>query len=266
MKILPISFQEAKEKFSSFFIELYIIHLKTGDIRICNCDILINFEGYNYYPVPIERGSIKTSVDAKINNMDLKISDADNSKISALMQGFDFRGRIVEIWKIQYPDSLDNNDLKMPVFWGYIDAPAYNNGEFSCTLTASFPNSEVPNRTTQYFCNNQFADELCKMSKEKRTVTVNLSASTPNKIKINESIDEDFYKNGLITIGYETKLIKSNTSDGFIITQYPFLVDLQEQAVLERNCDKTPEMCRSYNNMQNYGGFLAIPKEFKVIT
>lgn len=266
MKILPISFNEAKEKYSSFFIELYTIHLKTGIIRICNCDIMIYFGGYNYYPVPIERGSIKTTVDAKVNNMDLKISDADNSKIAALMQGFDFRGRMVEIWRIQYPESLSDSSLTMPVFWGYLDAPSYSNGEFTCNLTASFPNSEVPNRVTQYFCNNQFGDELCKMDLATRTAEIDVSASTANKIKLKDTLEEDFYKNGLITIGYETKLIKSNTSDGYVTTQYPFLVDLTGTATLTRNCDKTPEMCRKYNNMKNYGGFLAIPKEFKVIT
>ena len=56
MKILPVSIELAKEQSSSFFIELYNIYLKTGIIRICNCDTVISFNGYNYYPVPIERG------------------------------------------------------------------------------------------------------------------------------------------------------------------------------------------------------------------
>ena len=34
MKILPISMAAAKEQSSSFFIELYVLHLKTGIIRI----------------------------------------------------------------------------------------------------------------------------------------------------------------------------------------------------------------------------------------
>lgn len=265
MKILPVSMELAKEQDSSFFIELYNIYLKTGTIRICNCDVIIHFGDYDYYPVPIERGNIKTSVDAKIDNVDLKISDADNSKIAALMQGFDFRGRNVEILRIQYPESIEDNSIVIPVFCGYLDAPSYSNGEFTCSVVSSFPKSKLPHRQTQYFCNNTFGDEICKMSKASKTVSVDIANSTPNMIIISSNLTEDYYKNGLITIGYETKMIKNNSSN-VIFVQYPFLSDLTKTAVITRNCDKTPEMCEKYGNRINYGGFLAIPKEFRVMT
>lgn len=268
MKILPVSMELAKEQDSSFFIELYNIYLKTGIIRICNCDTVINFNGLEYHPVPIERGNIKSSVDAKIDNVDLKISDADNSKIAALMQGFDFRGRNVEIFRIQYPESIEDNSIVMPVFFGYLDSPTYSNGEFTCSVISSFPKSKVPYRQTQYFCNNTFGDELCQMSKSEKHLKIIVASSTPTVLELQadqELLEPDYYKNGLVTMGYETKLIKSNT-DFTITVQYPFLSDLTEDIILTRNCDKTPEMCSKYGNRKNYGGFLAIPKEFRVQT
>lgn len=266
MRILPVSMELAKEQSDSFFIELYNIYLKTGIIRICNCDVVINFGGYDYHPVPIERGSIKSTVDAKIDNMDLKISDADNAKVSTLMQGFDFRGRNVEVLRIQYPESLEDNSIVLPVFFGYLDAPSYSNGEFTCSIINSFPKSNLPYRTTQYFCNNTFGDELCGMSKATKEVSIDIGNSNTNTIRITgATLTADYYKNGLITMGYETKLIKSNTSNE-ITVQYPFLADITDKAVLTRNCDKTPEMCAKFGNRKNYGGFLAIPKEFRVMT
>ena len=267
MRILPVNMEAAKESGNPFFIELYVIHLKTGDIRICNCDTVIHFAGYDYYPVPIERGSVKTSVDSKIDNMDLKISDADNSKVAALMEGFDFRGRTVELFRIQYPESLEDETLVLPVFIGYLDAPQYSNGEFTCSVICSFPKTKCPFRITQYFCNNTFGDDLCKMDKAVFTSTVDTNSSTPDNIKLMDVIGEaDKYKMGLITIGYETRMIKSNSVDGYVTTYYPFQGDLTGTVTLTRNCDKTPESCRRYNNLQNYGGFLAIPKEFRVNT
>lgn len=267
MKILPISMELAKEQGSSFFIELYNIYLKTGTIRICNCDVVIAFNGFDYYPVPIERGNIKNSVDAKIDNVDLKISDADNSKIAALMQGFDFRGRNVEIFRIQYPESLEDASIVLPIFYGYLDAPTYSNGEFTCSVVSSFPKSNLPYRQTQYFCNNTFGDELCKLDKVTKTLDIDVANSTPNVIKITgTTLQADFYKNGLITIGYETKLIKSNTGTEVTVV-YPFQADeLANKATISRNCDKTPETCSKYGNRKNYGGFLAIPKEFRIST
>lgn len=266
MKILPVSMQLAKEQSSSFFIELYNIHLKTGTIRICNCDEVITFAGYEFYPVPVERGNIKTSVDSKIDNVDLKIADADNSKVAVLMQGFDFRGREVEIYRIQYPESIEDESIVMPVFFGKLDTPSYSNGEFTCTVTSSFPKAKVPNRQTQYFCNNTFGDELCGMSLGEQTVTINVANSTASTIVLSGiTLADDEYASGLITMGYETKLIKSNTADTLTLA-YPLLSDLSETATITLNCNKTPEMCDKYNNRRNYGGFLAIPKEFRVLT
>lgn len=257
---------QAKEQNSSFFIELYNIHLKTGIIRICNCDEVIVFAGLSYQPVPIERGTIKSTVDAKIDNMDLKIADADNSKVAALMEGFDFRGRKVEIFRIQYPESLEDSSIAVPVFYGTLDTPSYSNGEFSCTIRAMFPKSKVPFRTTQYFCNNTFGDEFCKMDKAIITGTIQESASLPYEIKTDIITEKDKYKNGLCTLGYETRMIKSNTEDGYFILYYPFLGDLKGTVTVSRNCDKTPEMCKSFDNRKNYGGFIAIPKEFRLGT
>lgn len=266
MKILPVSIKQAKDSDSSFFIELYNIYLKTGTVRICNCDAVITFNDLQYYPVPIQRGNIKSTVDSKIDNMDLKIADADNEKIAALMEGFDFRGKKVEILRIQYPESLEDNSIVMPVFCGYLDAPSYSNGEFTCSIKANFPNNNTPTRVTQYICNNTFGDENCKLSKDTRTVNVDIPMSNPTTIVTDFVNNSDYYKNGLITIGYETKMIKSNDEFGYVYTYYPFQGELQGTATLRRNCDKTPEMCAKYGNRKNYGGFLSIPKEFRVGT
>ena len=270
MKILPVSLEKAKESNNPFFIELYRIYLKTGTIRICNCDVVITFAGETYQPVPIERGSIKSSVDAKIDNMDLKIADADNEKISALMEGFDFRGRKVEIVRIQYPESLEDESLVLPIFWGYLDAPSYTNGEFNVTVKASFPKGNVPFRTTQYICCNTFGDINCRMDKARRECEIETESSTALKIKLKGKCTDGYYKNGLITIGYETKMIKNCYAEGdnyfYIEPYYPFYVSLTGNAVLTRNCDKTPEMCARYNNRMHYGGFIAIPKEFRLGT
>lgn len=266
MKILPVSMEKAKEENGSFFIELYNIYLKTGIIRICNCDVVLPFMGYNYYPVPIERGNIKSSVDDKIDNVDLKVSDVDNSKIAALMEGFDFRGRTIEIIRIQYPDSIEDNSIALPIFKGILDSPSYANGEFTCSVKNSFPENKVPFRTTQYFCNNTFGDTMCKMDKKTRVLGVSIANSTPSEIVVTgTTLTADEYAEGLLTIGYETKQIKSNTQNK-IVLYYPIMGDMKDSCTISRNCNKTPEMCDKYNNRKNYGGFIAIPKEFRITT
>lgn len=268
MKILPVKLAEAKERANSFFIELYTIWLTTGIIRLCNCDQVITFNGQDYQPVPVQRGTIKSTVDAKIDNVELKIADSDLSKVAALIEGFDFRGHYVEIDRIMYPESLHNSDYVMNVFYGYLDTPVYSNGEFTVQVKAQFPVTNTPSRVTQYFCNAAFGDDECGMDKAQRTIDIDTAKSSKNLIVTTTSMTAGYYRNGLLTIGYETKFIKSDyidTSGNHILqTLYPFLGDLQTIATIERNCDKTPEMCANYGNRARYSGFLAVPKEYRL--
>ena len=266
MKILPVSMATAKEQYSSFFIEIYIIRLLTGVIRLCNCDEEIVFDGEIYSPVPIQRGTIKSTVDAKIDNVELKIADADKSKVAALLSGFDFRGKMVDIYKILYPDSLSDSNIVFHRFTGKLDTPTYSNGEFTCIVKSAFPKIETPTRKTQYCCQNDFGDSTCGLSKSILGVTIDVANSTPTRLKLaNPSVTTtNYYKNGLVTMGYETKLIKENTADGYIVSYYPFLSDISTQATLRRNCNKTPEMCLGYNNRHKYTGFLSVPKEYRL--
>lgn len=269
MKILPISMKTAKESSNPFFIELYTIWLTTGVIRLCNCDEVITFAGNDYSPVPIQRGTIKATVDSKVDNVELKIVDADNSKISALMSGFDFRGRYCEIDKILYPDSLTDPTAVVLAFYGYLDTPTYSNGEFTVTIKSSVPYIQSPTRITQYFCNSSFGDTECGMDKAKRTVNIDTVKSTANKIYITDTIDGGYYNSGLLTIGYETKWISNDYINEYgahiLETQFPFQGTIQATGTIERNCNKTPEMCKNqYNNRSRYSGFLAVPLEFRL--
>jgi hypothetical protein len=268
MKILPVIISQAKERSNNFFIELYTLWLTTGIIRLCNCDQVITFNGNAYQPVPVQRGTIKSTVDAKVDNVELKIADTDLSKVAALIEGFDFRGHYVEIDRILYPESLSNSDYVMTVFYGYLDQPVYSNGEFTVQIKASFPNNNTPSRVTQYFCNAAFGDTECGMDKSTKSVTVDKAISTKSNIVITTDTAADYYTNGLITIGYETKYIKSDYIDSnnnhVIQTLYPFIGNLQTTATIERNCNKTPEMCAKYGNRARYSGFLAVPKEFRL--
>ncbi len=271
MKILPVVISKAKELYNNFFIELYTLTLTTGIVRLCNCDKVISFGGNDYQPVPVQRGSIKSTVDSKIDNVELKIADTDLSKVAALVGGFDFRGCYCEIDRIVYPDSLENSDIKMIVFYGYLDNPSYSNGEFTVQVKAALPYTTKPSRTTQYYCNSIFGDTECTASKGLRSITINTETSTKSKIIVTTdltNIENGYYENGLLTIGYETKMIKRDYYDnnGQRIFQmvYPFQGDLVSSAKVQRNCDKTIETCRKYGNQAHYSGFLAVPKEYRL--
>lgn len=266
-RLLPVSIQQAKEQAQNFFIELYTIQLKTGELRIAACDQDITFNGKQYLALPIERGAIKRGVDNKIDTCEIRIGNVDQSMTLALFQGFDFRGCKCYIHRILYPDSLQDASLIVPVFSGILDSPYLNNKEFKVTILAQVPNQQCPNRKCQLTCNAKFADpEECGVVKVIRTGTANPDLSTKNHIYDTARLGEpeNYWKDGIITIGYESRRIKQS-KDGYIYLEYPFILQPTGSYIIEQGCDKTFKTCKErYNNGRNFSGFLAVPFEYIV--
>lgn len=239
------------------------MHLRTGTVHIAATDKIINYNGRGYISVPIKRESIQKSVDNVDNDVELKIADADNDKLAYLVNGFDFRGCVVEVRQILYPDSLENPDIVRYCFWGYIDEPCYDNGEFTFKVKCRLPKLKVPRRSCGMNCNSQFGDTLCGVSKDSQECYIYGWNETQNDIKISISRDNDYWRDGVLVIDGESKPIMSN--DGATIkVYYPFKQKLEsgKKCYIERGCDRTKTTCQTrFNNLSHFSGFPAIPFE-----
>lgn len=263
MIILPQKMSEMKDSDATFFIELYVINLKTGTIYLAATDTDITFAGQTYMAIPFQRETIDRSMDNVIDSCDISLGDGDYDKLAYLCNGFDFRGADVTIFKIAYPDSLKDDTIKSISFIGYINSCSYSDGVFSCSLNTRLPNIEVPNRTCQLCCNSDFGDDECGIPLEETRVQL-VSGSNNSNILLSATYGKDYWKDGVISIKGESRLILSN-EDNKIVVNYSFLQsDIKEgmYVTLIRGCDKTKETCRDrFNNMKNFSGFPAIPWE-----
>lgn len=263
MIVLPQKMSEMKDSDATFFIELYIVNLKTGTIYLAATDTDITFAGQTYMAIPFQRETIDRSMDNVIDSCEISLGDGDYDKLAYLSNGFDFRGADVTIFKIAYPDSLEDDTIKSISFMGYINSCSYSDGVFSFSLNTRLPNIEVPNRTCQLCCNSDFGDEECGISLEETRVQL-ATGSTNSNILLSATYSTDYWKDGVIFIKGESRLILSNEGNK-IIVNYSFLQsDIKGgmEATLIRGCDKTKETCRDrFNNMQNFSGFPSIPFE-----
>lgn len=263
MLILPQKMSEMKDSNQTFFIELYKIDLRTGPLYLAATDVDITFWGQTFIAIPFQRETITRSMDNVIDSCDITLGDADYDKLAYICNGFDFRGCNVTIVKIMYPDSLRDNSLCSVVFTGYIDNPSYSGGTFSCTLKTRLPNIEAPNRSCQLCCNSEFGDEECTVSLDSTTVHL-ASGSTKDNIVLPATYEENYWKDGVITIKGESRLILSS-KDNKVTIAYSFLqedIKPNMEATLIRGCDKTKETCKNrFNNLRHFSGFPAIPYE-----
>ena len=251
----------AKERDQIFGFEIYDVFLRTGAIYLCNIDRDITFEGKKYTAIPVSREEISTTVDDIDNNIKITMSDATKDQLKFIIAGFDFRGCNVRVRQLLYPDSLEDNSIFRDCFYGYIDNPAYENGESSCTLRSRIPTVTVPRRTYQAMCNCRFGDAVCQMDQARSTGKI-VDVLGDNRIVIEQIHDDDFWVNGIITIDGESRMIR--TSEGAVITTYyPFFASIGRglNYTVRRGCDKTFETCRRLGNLQHFAGFPSIPFE-----
>ena len=263
MIILPQKMSEMKDSDATFFIELYIVKLKTGTIYLAATDTDITFAGQTYMAIPFQRETIDRSMDNVIDSCEISLGDGDYDKLAYLSNGFDFRGADVTIFKISYPDSLEDDTIKSISFMGYINSCSYSDGVFSFSLNTRLPNIEVPNRACQLCCNSEFGDSECGISLEETNVEL-ATGSTSSNILLPSTYETNYWKDGVIFIKGESRLILSNEGNK-IVVNYSFLQsDIKGgmEATLIRGCDKTKETCQNrFNNMKNFSGFPAIPFE-----
>lgn len=259
MVTLPVCMAEAKEKNSSFFIELYIIELKSGTIRLAACDEDIRFAGDTYMAVPIQRESVTRSMDNITDSCTLSISDVDYGLLAYVMNGFDFRGVNAAVIRIQYPESLSDEKAFEWVYSGFIDEPSFAEGTFSCRIMSRFPEIQCPNRNYQLCCNSEFGDSECGVDLGLDSALV--LSQDGNVLKLRETFEDNYWKNGVVTCVGESRIIQSSKADTLTVN-VNFLQDMVSKKVtLQRGCNKTQTDCKRFDNLRNYSGFPAIPFE-----
>lgn len=272
---LPTALATMKDKYEVFFVDLYVITLATGVLHYTNLDVQVNWyvpgttTAMTYEPIPIQRSALKQTLDNKIDNVTLTISDASNAFMNALLSSFDFRGSEVDIYQIAYPDSLTNKDAYKYVYSGYIDAPSLDMDKavFSTTLTQRMVNTEA-GRVVGINCNAWFGDaDECGATKVTKSSTV--KANSTQYTIYDTSITEaaGYWKNGTVTITYETKRIISSTV-GSITVEYPFYSTpaVGTTYTMSTGCDHTYTDCTRHSNTSNYGGFPAVALDYMIKT
>lgn len=275
MIILPTKLSTMKDSSSVFFIDLYVLHLASGDLHIAAADITIPWYSPGtttpviYKPQPIEREALKQTVDNRVDTMTIRISNVTDDFTSALFQSFDFRGSEVEIIRIAYPDSLGDPDAYQYVFPGYIDAPSLDmsKGTFEAQLKTKMPNYDSC-RTVMKSCNAWFGDpDECGVTQVNHSSTVGANSTQYTIYDTSLTQAANYWKSGVCIIGFEAKKVISSAV-GSITVEYPFysVPAVGVSYTVVTGCDKSQTDCRRWGNLTNYSGFPSISTEYLIKT
>ena len=263
MYTLPAVLSDAKEKSSIFLIECYILSLRTGDLYMTSADKDVTIDGQEYMAVPIQRSKYTANSDSKVDDCTLKIENCDDRFTAALFSGTDFRGCMCLVFQALYPNVLTDATLVKPIGYGYLDSPILNQKEatFEVTLKAQVPNL-TNYRTFQLSCNAEFGDQDSCMADKATTSGTCQEGTTASTIVLESSYDDSYWYNGMITCGYESRMIQSST--GNTVTLHYAFSEIPTAYTITRGCDKTLSSCKLRNQTTNYSGFPGIAYEMVV--
>ena len=260
MYTLPTALSTAKDGSSIFLIECYVFYLKTGNLYITSADKDVTIGGQVYMSVPIQRSKYTANSDSKVDDCTLKVENCDDRFTAALYSGTDFRGCMCMAFQAQYPDVLTDETLVKPIVYGYLDCPILNQKEatFEVTLKAQVPNL-TNYRTFQLSCNSEFADGDSCMASKGTTAGVCQTGTTTTTIVLESSYADNYWYNGMITCGYESRMIES--SSGNTVTVHYSFTSVPTSYSVERGCDKSFACCKLRGQEYNFSGFLSTPFE-----
>jgi hypothetical protein len=261
---LPSALALQKDSGSTFTCNLLVFHLKTGDLRVTNLDVPVTWDGLEFLSVPLEVGKASSSDDSKIDDVTITVSNIDDSFTAALFSGYRFSGCAIEVYEVAYPEILTDPTQAQLVNWGYLDTPLLKGKEatFEVTLKAYVPNQQN-SRTFQLSCNSEFADgETCMATADVSTGTVQ-GGTTVHTIIIQQSHEDNYWQNGIIHCGAESRMVASSTGNT-IRLHYPFSVQPTGGYTVERGCDKSKANCKLHGQLMNYSGFPSIPRELVI--
>lgn len=268
---LPVKMAEAKEAGQNFFIELYKLFLPSYTLTIASCDEDIWFNNEKYLGFPVKRGEITKTVDSRVDNCEIEISNTNEYFTLSLFNGKNFLNCRALIYKILYPDSLEDPSIVQLIFYGQVDTPQLTeNGTFKCSIVSDLPNMNSC-RTMGYSCTNTFGDENCKLKPNEMMGICTLENRTWNGISrqciVDSRLGDLDWTNGVAEIdGEARRIIHSEAGCVYLEYAFPTNIDVSDGYWIRQNCDKTQESCKKLGNLTHYGGFPFVPFEYSVKT
>lgn len=264
---LSADIENEKNKSANKPIELYQVYLDEVTLYLANYAENIDFydEAGNpqtYMAASLQRGSIETNVDTKVDECRVSIDNVDLT-MSAYSNNTKFIGRKMVIWKV-FREKLNSFDNKVVLFEGYMDAPNIEQHALSVNVVSNLDtlDKNIPGESYQVQCRFDFGGDGCEKSVPTKNSTIDsISGLTISDSNITE--DVDYWKHGYITSNNETRYVKSS-STGSLEIEYPFeKTSAGDSYELRAGCDKTYDEghgCTYWSNTDQYGGFLSIPK------
>lgn len=244
-------------------IEIYHIWRDGGEHwRYNNGDKLVTYDGDDYPPGLIERGSVTYDNKLDVTSMTIK-ADYVNEEVFDYIASNPVEILWVSVLKL-HSDDLTEGDV---VFIGQIKNVSFQGqmASVTCVGFEHFLKKTIPTWRYQLTCNHKVFDGNCQLTAASylTTTTIVLDSSGINLVSADFGAESDgYFIGGEVLFGDESRTVVGH--EGNTITLMYKMKELVTASSVDvyPGCDGRVETCRDkYSNVINFLGFPFIPVE-----
>lgn len=236
---------------------------------------VLHTDGILYSPLSLSREKLQRSSDDVKNT--IKIEMPGDSPVPLLFRNkrpakkvtlkiFRFHRYTKESWLFFNKEAEVPGEFRC-IFSGEVIQSTWN--DISATLDCA-PTSALQRRQCLRFgyqsqCNYHVFDELCglKIQDWQYEITVTEITGSGYTLKVTGlSEDEEFYKGSLVSVDEDDfrDVLSASGNQITILTPFDGL-KVGQKLQITKGCDRSAKACKSFNNFDNFFGFLTIPTE-----
>jgi len=269
MKDIAQDFIDNEEAEQRKPVELYHIWRDGGvDWRYTDGDVAVTYDGEEYTPATLERGSVSFENKLDVTTLVIKAAYVENPVLDFIASN-PVEILWVSIMKL-HRDDLTNADV---VFIGQIKNVAFQGSAASITCVGfeHFLKKTVPTWRYQLTCNHNVFDSKCQLVGATYTVTtaisldatgVQLTSSDFTQDASSEDVEDGYWTGGQVLFGDEARTVIAHVDNTITLMYKMKELEDTDTITITPGCDGRVETCfAKYNNVINFLGFPFIPVE-----
>lgn len=256
-----IAIEEADQRLP---VELYHIWYEGGqNWYYTSCDVTISFDGNDYEPSPIKRGSVRFNSELEAQTMKFTTSYL-NGNTSEFITTNPIQPLWISVVKTFHDRVTDEGEV---VFIGQIKTVSFKGvqAEATCVGFEHYLKKIIPLWRYQINCNHTVFDTNCALTKSSYLTSAVVDVSWDGQHLTSTSFGSQasgYFIGGEVVYGSESRTIIDH-SGNIVRLMYKFkTLETGETVLAYPGCDGRPETCRDkYDNILNFLGFPFIPEE-----
>ena len=236
---------------------------------------VLHTDGVIYNPLPIKRDKIQRSQQDNRNRLQIDVPGDSpipmifrnkQPKKHVTLKVFRFHRYTKESWL------WFNKEAELPgefitIFSGEVVQTTWNNtvATLDCASVSALQRRQCLRFGYQAQCNHHVFDELCGLKIQDWQEEVTVTSIQNNGFTINVTgllNSNDYYKGSIISKNDDDFRDVLSVNAG-VITLFSPLSDLVvgDKLKITKGCDRSSAACKSFNNFDNFFGFVTIPTD-----